>query len=1013
MSGFSESSTVQAAILGLLAKADLGWKYIPGDFLPRTTDDVLLESEVVAALVRLNPVIAENPDRVNEILPGLRALILSVAGEGLVESNERMVEWLRGLHTHRFVGTPDYVPVRLVDFDSPRTNNLVVSDEVTFHGLDVRRFDIVLWVNGIPLVVGETKTPVKMQTSWLDAAKDVADVYERKAAGFFVPNVFSFGTDGREYHYGAVGQAAEKWLPWGHTGDPLDPVPLRGVLRSVELMLSPESVLEILRDFTLFASVRVGPVTIRVKIIPRYPQVEGVRAIVARAKDPARRRGLLWHHQGSGKTYLMAFAVVRLLRDPVLDGPTVLVVLDRLDLIEQVTAEFRSAGIPRVSVAETKDDLRRALAEDARGVIITTIFRFHEPGGVLNDRSNIIVLVDEAHRTQEGRLGVEMRLALPNARFFGLTGTPVSDADRNTFEAFGDPDDPGHVMNHYSMERSIRDGATLPVHVETRLVDFHLDRAGLDEAFAALAEEEGLTDEQRDLLIRRAGSVPAFLKDPDRIAAVCRDIVDHWAQKMAPLGLKAQVVAYDRELCVAYEAEIRRLLAARAAAEGDGAPEVAVVMTVGTKKDEPKEWSRYELTREEEKELKDRFKDVHDPLAFLVVTAKLLTGFDAPIEGVMYLDKPLRAHTLFQAITRTNRRWTNPITSQEKRFGLVVDYVGVGEEIARALQAASPEGGKRPLVGVEELVAELQTAVADALVPFEGIDRADAGFAALLEAQGRIEDPEARDVFAEDFVRAEALWEFLYYHPLLAGVEDDYRWLAKVYASVQPATGSNALLWHRLGAKTLDLVHTAITDVRVGTGGLEEVVVDEEIIGVIRELRLPGVDTDPHGPLTVQEALDTIEARIAHRLAGPAAHPVWQTLSERLEALRRARLARAEDSVEFLKRLLELARLVLAADKAEREGSLDEFESALPDPNKGALTQILREYAPEATPEIIERVVADIDAIVAQVRGTGWQTSHPADRQVRQEIRKALKKYGLPPAGELFNRAYAYVAENY
>src|SRR5690606_25174670 len=288
-------------IVARAAKADLGWTYVPGDQLNRTLTDVIIEADLVDALMRLNPVIAEKPQRVEELLPKLRALVLSTPTEGLVETNERLTRWLRGLETHQFVGTDDYVNIRLVDFDDPRSNKLVISDEVTFQGADKRRFDVVAFVNGIPLVVGETKTPVDMAVSWLDAATDITDIYWPKTGAFFSPNVFCFGTDGREFHYGAVGQSAEKWLPWGRTTDPLIMGPLEAVLRSVQLMLDPDMLLAVLRDYTLFSSLTVGSDTARIKIIPRYPQVEGVDAIVHRAKDPLRRGGLLWQHQGSGK----------------------------------------------------------------------------------------------------------------------------------------------------------------------------------------------------------------------------------------------------------------------------------------------------------------------------------------------------------------------------------------------------------------------------------------------------------------------------------------------------------------------------------------------------------------------------------------------------------------------------------------------------------------------------------------------------------------------------------------
>jgi type I restriction enzyme R subunit len=608
-----------------------------------------------------------------------------------------------------------------------------------------------------------------------------------------------------------------------------------------------------------------------------------------------------------------------------------------------------------------------------------------------------------------------MRNALPNARFFGLTGTPISDTDRNTFKMFGDPDDPGRVMHLYSMERSITDGASVPIHVETRLVDFHLDGKALDEAFEEMATEESLTEEQREFLSGKAAHVKTLLMNPGRIRAVCTDIVDHFQSKIAPLGMKAQVVAYDRELVVAYEAEMKGLLLERGLAYG-----VEVVMSVGTSKDEPKEFAKYALTRDEEARVKQRFVDADDPLAFLVVTAKLLTGFDAPIEQVMYLDKPLRRHTLFQAIARTNRRFTNSRTGQEKRYGLVVDYIGLGARIAQALKAADPDrGGKRP-VDVDSLATEFEGRMEAILSPrFDSIDRNDAGFLALQNALQRLAGSKERDQYAREFTGVQTLWEFLSPNEVLDAHKNDYSWLAKVYEAVKPTGVSNDLLWARLGAKTLDLVHGHITNVRVIGTGLEEVVVDPDSIAVMRgmieqgELDLPGgKDRDlVDDPVTLDEVLDSIDARIKRRLES-SGHPIYRTLAEQIERLRQQAMKTAEDSVEFLKKALEVARTAVQAEKLDDEGRLDEAEALL-DPNIGALTQIVEQYKPEGTPVIVEDVVRDIDTIVKQVRFTGWNTNQDGDRLVRKELRGVLRRYSLAPTGPLFDQAYAYVSENY
>jgi type I restriction enzyme R subunit len=1019
MAGFSESSTIQAAVLDRLTQPDLGWEFVPPEGLGREKTSAMLEADVVEALQKLNPILEEKPWLLQEVMPKLRAVFLSVYDDGLVPTNELLMSWLRGNGTVQFVGEQHPIPIRLLDFDDPRANRLTASSEVWFKagGEKERRYDVVLYVNGFPLVIGETKTPLQDKKSWLNAALDITETYEVKNPAMFVPNVLSFATEGKDFRYGPVGMPAVEWMPWGSTEDELLPIGLKRALRGIELLLTPERTLEMLRDFTLYSIDGSGAAARPIKIIARYPQVEAVARIVARAADPTRHQALLREHQGSGKTFLMAFAATKLLRAQ--HAPTILIVLDRLDLDEQTTREFTSAGV-RLKTAATKDDLRRMLGdEDRRGVIVTTIFRFKD-AGLLNERSNIVVFCDEAHRTQEGDLGKNMRDALPNATFIGLTGTPISIGDRDTYERFGHPDDPDRLLHEYDDVRSIYDGATLQVITETRLVDLHIDEAELDQAFEQMATDEGLSDDEKETLARKATRLETLLKAPERIARVCRDVVEHYATRVEPLGLKAMVVAYDRELCVLYEDEIARLLAAR----GEGWESTVVMTTRG--KDDPAPFLAYERDRAQEAEVKRRFRTNSDPLKIVIVTAKWLTGFDAKNLGVLYLDKPLRAHTLFQAITRTNRTFTNPDTGQEKTAGLVIDYIGLGAEIAKAVQIKRKEQGER--IGIDDLATletELRGALGSLLERFAGIDRASSSFAALMTAQERLAEEADRNAFAREFLIVQGLYEFLAPDTGLSMTErDDYRWVAKVYQSVQPALTPDALLWQRLGAKTHELIARHIGEIEVGKGGPSTIVLDGESL---EQLKLLGLDeltgkVDAPPP-TAQDVLDTIRRRIEARLKLNPKSARYRSLAERLEALRQSHIETAEESVEYLKKLLEVARDLVQADKEQvaeegasavaGESGTPEADSLLPDQRVGALTQIFEEYKPEVTPEILERVVHEIDAVVTGARFSGWQTSREGDRIVKFEIRKAFKKYGLEPTGELFDRAYAYVAEHY
>jgi type I restriction enzyme R subunit len=1002
-SKFEKDADEKMVQMGLAAHVlKLGWAHADDETLLRPFESVFLVDDVTQALVSLNPEIKEVPARAEEVLSKLRAVLLGVRNDGLISSNEEFVAWLCGRRTIKYIGTDKDVQVNLIDFKNPKANTLRVTTEATFHvGREHRRYDMVFWVNGFPLVVGEMKTPKDKNISWLNGATDVHNAYEKKTPEFFVPNVLSFATEGREFRYGAVGQPPELWLNWSSTSDEIMPPGLANMMRSAELLLTPVMVLDILRSFTLYSSRRTAGGAVRTKVIPRYPQVEAVEAIVARCRDPKKKQGLIWHHQGSGKTFAMAYAAAKLRHESELDAPTIVIVLDRLELIQQTESEFKSVGIQSLKTAETKDELRSLLKNDARGVIITTIFRFAE-AGLLNDRANIVVMVDEAHRTQEGRLGLDMREALPNAKFIGLTGTPISTEDRNTFAMFGDIDDPDGALNHYSVERSIHDGSTLPVHVETRLVNFHFNADDLQAAFDDLADEEQLTEEQRGKLAARAAHISIVVRDEDRIKAVCKDIVDHYRARIAPLGLKAQVVAYDRATCVAYYEGITALL--------KESEEATVVMT--TVKDDPQEWDTWNIDREQEATVKDRFRDINDPLKFVIVTAKLLTGFDAPIEGVMYLDKPLRAHTLFQAVCRTNRRWTNPITGQQKLHGLIVDYVGLGKDLAKALSTKTTMKVGQNQEDLEILLAELNADIASIMRQFEGVDKEASVFNQIHDAQQILNTMALREEFAAHFMRCQGLFEFLWPDTKLRAIEENYKFLARVYASIAPNNAADLLLWQKLGAKSMEIVHAHLTGVTIDADKLESVAMDADVLEALRDNGLfPEPPKIGQPAPSALEVLQRLEGRIQARIAGTDGMKVWKSLSERLELLRLSRISTAAESVEFLRYLLELARDLLEAERADDDGRIDEIKVV--DPRKGALTQIFEEFKPEGVPLVIETVVEQVDALVQPVRGTGWQTSHPGDRSVRQELRLILKNSGLPPAGELFDRAYAYIRENY
>ncbi|MEK7425873.1 MAG: type I restriction endonuclease subunit R [Actinomycetota bacterium] len=966
---FDEANTVEALVLDRMTK--LGWVYVHGPSLGRRTSDVLLESRLSEALERLNPDIAGQPERADEVIFKLRAVIGGVIGGGMVGANEEFMSWVRGEQSMPFGPDGEHVTIRLVDFDQAERNTFIVANQVTFSLGVEKRFDVVGFVNGLPLVLGEAKSPVRKAVTWVDGADQVHNDYEVNVPSFFVPNVFSFATDGKEYRFGSIRMPIHLWAPWRLTDEAT--AGLQEVDRAVGSMLRPAVVLDIARSFTVFATDRGHR---KIKIICRFQQYDAANRIVDRVVEGRIRKGLIWHFQGSGKSLLMVFTANKLRQHEALGNPTVLIVVDRIDLDTQITATFNAADVANMVATESRSELRELLARDARKVIVTTIHKFAEAGGVLNDGSNIVVLVDEAHRTQEGDLGMQMRIALPNAFLFGLTGTPINTRDRNTFYAFGAPEDAGGYLSRYTFEESIRDDATLPLRFETRSVDLRIDRAALDEEFEDLIRH--LSDEDRAEVSRRAGRFSLLVKSPSRVAAVVADIRQHFLDKVAPEGFAAMIVTVDQEACVLYKDALDGL------ADDDLPAEVSdVVMNIG--QGAPQDWRRrFGRSKDEESVLLDRFRDPSDPLKILIVTAKLLTGFDAPNLQCMYLDRSLRDHTLLQAICRTNR------PSPGKSHGLIVDYLGIFDDVAQAL-AFDEASIDKVISNIDELKDYLGNAMAKCLGWFPNIDRRIGGWEGLLAAQECLPDTNRRDSFASDFTDLSLIWEALSPDPVLVPMEIDYRWLAQVYDSLRPPSGNGKLLWHALGAKTIDLIHKHVT-VQAVRDDLETLVMDAAVLEELLN------DPDRH--------IVEVEIKISARLRRHGDAPTFIALSERLENLRLKHEQGLLASLDFLKQLIDLAKDVVEAEK-------DQPAEIQEDQGKAALTELFEDVKTGDTPVIVERVVADIDEIVRQVRFPGWQQTEAGEREVKKALRRSLLKYKLHTDQDLFDRAYAYIVQYY
>lgn len=460
-------------------------------------------------------------------------------------------------------------------------------------------------------------------------------------------------------------------------------------------------------------------------------------------------------------------------------------------------------------------------------------------------------MVDEAHRTQEGDLGRKMRSALPNAFLFGLTGTPINKVDKNTFWAFGSDADHGGYMSKYSFQDSIRDKATLPLHFEPRLLNVHVDKETIDKLFKELKDEAALNDEEADALSKRAARMSAFLKSPERIELIVKDIIKHFDTKVDPHGLKAMIVTPDRYACVQYKEELDKHIDTEASA----------VVISNSANDDYEFKQKWGIDKDQQEKLIEKFDDANSPLKYLIVTAKLLTGFDSPILQTMYLDKSLKDHTLLQAVCRTNRLYPN------KTFGRIVDYFGVFDDAAAALQF-DEKSVKKVITNLTELKDKLPQAVKDALSHFPGVDRELEGYEGLEAAQECLSTNELRDAFAKDYVFLAKLWEPLSPEPFLSLYEKDYKWLSQVYESVKPPVGTTGkLLWHALGAKTIELIHQNIHVDGIHDNP-DEFIMDAEVIDEIL------LNKDP-------KKVKRLEKELIKRFRKHAGNPKFKKLSER------------------------------------------------------------------------------------------------------------------------------------
>ncbi len=984
----------------------LGWTYRNEEAMAefdRPLEDPIVEKLLVAAILKINPhVTTEAQARM-----AVGALRKAMSQPDRLTANRQTLDLLRDGAAVEIVPGEPAKTVRFIEFDPAKQhlNDFTATNQYRIQGVRQCREDTVLLVNGIPLVIAEYKSYVTSGKDWTEAVRQLHR-YQREAPLILAPNVFCVAADEQEFRYGTVlhhdatKEDIDRHLDWwgrwlslypdkkGWWNEPEADQPddalqvqVRGLLR-----LKPCHVLDFLQHFIVFETKKGKTI----KKVARYQQFEAVNDIVDRTVsqigkpvDPQDRTGLIWHTQGSGKSLTMVFAAYKLRRHPALNNPTVMIVVDRRDLKTQLSDDFEACDYPNVEKALGVEDLKKRLRTDWRGTLVTTVQSFQKMGDLApRDRDNIISLVDECHRSQKGdgteSYAMTMRVELPNSFRYGFTGTPIDRTMVNTHRDFGPLKDgiQERYLSYYGIKRAIKDGATLEVHYIRDRVPFEVDEEKLNIGFEKMCEEMELEDEEaKDFVQRRKSQWKELARHPNRIDIVLDKMLAHFLAHPDPNGFKAQFVAVDRTACVRYKAALDAKLKARGLP-----PEWSDVIISEAQNDEP-ELQAFHYGKQKQDELIDYFKLTPDewerwnrerfgddrakwrpPLKILIVCDRLLTGFDAPVEQVMYLDKPLRDHNLLQAIARTNR----PLPALGKRTGLVVDYFGVFQSLEKALNF-DENIREESLIDWEALKATVPGEVARCIELFKGIKIEDTRDC-LLAALRRLADPDASKNFEHNFKSLERLWEAVAPDPCLYEHRYTYNWLCGIYIAHRRRQRGTKATYGELSAKTRQLIEENTAFVEMAEA-LPVYKIDKDYVTKLDELPTPA------------DKAAALEAILTRELEEGESGFTYRQLGERLQRLK-ARKDATDEAAE--KRLKELQAIAAEAVNTKEEPERLGLEKS----GEYGLFTVLRAHSSSKD----ERYIADCARrMVAHLRSKklltpGWSNSKGGRMRVEQSL---------------------------
>ncbi len=971
------------------ALQQLGWEVVDQQrstwFDPRETESsVVLEPRLRDAVKCLNPWLNEN--NLNKAVHEIQ----QVAGTSTMDENEQIHEKLvRHISVEQDRGYgKQHQTVQYIDYENPENNDFFALNQFRVSGpVESVKPDIVLFVNGIPLGVVECKSPQipEPRSEALDQLTRYQNERDGESEGaeeLFRYNQFSVAAWMEGAVMGTYGTPKDQYKPWRDAypledDEIIELFDLNGYLpdqyRMLYALFEPSRLLDQLRHFTVFENRQSGAI----KMVARYQQYRAVRKALERIDKRGRHEaqgGVVWHTQGSGKSLTMLFLALKLRRNE--DDPTLLLVTDRRALNDQIHATFERCGFPNPKKAESIEDLRDRLSYDAGETITTLIHKFQttddeEDFPVLSRNENVYVMADEAHRTQDKELANNMRTALPNAFYVGFTGTPIEKDERNTRRTFG------NYIDTYTIDQSLEDGATVEILYQGRLADIHLEGETLDRLFDRIFSDK--TDEEKAEIQKRYARTQDLAEAQPRIDRVALDIIEHYENDV-PEPFKGMVVTTSKEAAIRYKETLDNL----------NGPESRVIVSEGH--NDPEHIKKWTPTDSEKSQYKESFVDPNGEVELLIVCDMLLTGFDAPVAQVMYLDKPLREHSLLQAIARVNRPF------EEKTHGLIIDYYGVSDELKEALAMFSSKDVERAMVPVEDKQPDLEAAHSKAVSFFDDLDDVEQCVQSLEPDDRRIE-------FKNAFKRFSQLMDVVLPDPMANPYREDLERLSTIYGKAKERYRDETMNLEGAGAKVRELIQDHIT-----SRGIE--VLNDEPVSIMEEVeydaKLEGLESDEARASEMQNAIKhEINVRFDE-------DPVqYGSLRDRLEELIEKYREGRYSERETIEELRELMDEIRSRDKqARNKGLRDETDLSF----YHAVEDVLSEH--DADEEDLIELTADLVGTVEEfVTKVEWKEKTQLQNRMRKEVTGELYRSEIDISGderkELTNRVIELARNHY